>query len=120
MAARSTRGRRSLGAGVPKVDTARQEERIARLCKLCGRPEWASEFERILDWVKAASDGSECLGRLSLLDKLLSELERLAARIRDHAERLTQIFKEVVGRSKVMASILAHWEDQGYGGPAAA
>ena len=115
MAARSAPNRRFLGAGVPKVDTARQEERIAGLCQLCGRPEWASEFERILDWVKAAPDGSKRLERLSLLDKLVSELEELAARIRDHSERFMRISKEVVGRSNVMASILAHWEDQGYG-----
>jgi Ca-activated chloride channel homolog len=117
MAARSIPSRRSLGAGVPKVDTARQEERIARLCQLCGRPEWASEFERILDWVKAAPDGSKRLERLSLLDELLSELEELAARIRDHSESLMQIYGEVVARSKGMASTLAHWEDEGYGDP---
>ncbi|MCX6925254.1 MAG: hypothetical protein NT154_18890, partial [Verrucomicrobia bacterium] len=103
---------------MPKVDTARQEERIAGLCQLCGRPEWASEFEPILDWVKAAPDGSKRLGGLSLLDKLVSELEELAARIRDHSERLMQIYGEVVARSKGMASTLAHWEDEGYGDPA--
>ena len=66
---------------------------------------------------QGAADLSKRLEGLSLLDELLSELEELAARIRDHSEHLTQIYREVVGRSKGMAAMLAHWEDQAYADP---
>jgi Ca-activated chloride channel homolog len=118
MAARPRRKQGSLGAGGPKLDTAQQEERINRLCHLCGRPEWAREFERILNWVKAASAPSKRLERLRLLNEFLSELEELAARLRDHSEQLAQIYREVVDRSKGMAAMLAHWEDHAYADPA--
>jgi hypothetical protein len=52
------------------------------------------------------------------LDELLSELEELADRIRDHSEQLAQIYREVMSRSKGMAAMLAHWEDQAYADPA--